>query len=597
MRQLIDSHRFSLLELILVALCGAVWMIEPEWGIWFVPTALIPVALRVVGGGIRFRSIDWLAVVFLLTAWAGYWAAYDPSTAWNKAWLVVTAVLLYFSLKAQPEQNLKHVSAFLFCLGIGVSLYYFLTHDFIATPRKLEFVNQLGRWIMGIRPQTGWTPIHPNYVAGMIAITVPFIVHPVWINKKKDASPIWLWLAIALGLGISALALVMATSRGVVFAIFVGAGGWLLWRGMQLSGIRHRLKSEAGFPILLLIYLLAMVAFLYVGPARSGSIFSGNYYYGDGSRAELFSRSLYLLFDYPITGGGLGSFPGLYSQYLLDIPFFNVPNSHNLFLDVGIEQGVLGGLSFFLLYIAGLWTVSRAVAGGRGERTFQWIVLVSLIVAFVHGMVDDYLYNGAGTLLSLFLVGLSMNGQGQADESHKSRIDLRTVAVIAAIWALVAAVNLNQIRTIWYANLGAVQVAKAELTGFPNNGWAGYDIVARLDAADASLHASLRFDPANRTANQRLGIVSMYRRDFDSAVEYLETARAQTPTHRGIVKLLAYCYIWRGDMEKAREFLSQIPEAREELDVYIWWWKAQNRSDLSENAKTALTVLKPPSQP
>lgn len=573
-------------------------MIEPEWGIWFVPTALIPVALRVVGGGIRFRSLDWLAVVFLLTAWVGYWAAYDPSTAWNKAWLIVTAVLLYFSLKAQPERNLIHVSVFLFCLGVGAALYYFLTHDFVATPRKLEFVNQLGRWIMGLRPQTGWTPIHPNYVAGMIAITVPFIAHPVWIHKKKNTPiPTWLWLAIALGLGISALALVMATSRGVVFAIFVGAGGWLLWRGMQLSGIRRRLKSEAVFPILLFVYLCAMVAFLYVGPARSGSIFSGNYYYGDGSRAELFSRSLYLLFDYPITGGGLGSFPGLYSQYLLDIPFFNVPNSHNLFLDVGIEQGLLGGLAFFFLYIAGLWTVSRAVAGGGGERTFQWIVLFSLIVAFVHGMVDDYLYNGAGTMLSLFPVGLSMNGQGQAGEAPRSRIDLRAAAVIAAIWALVAAVNLNQIRAIWYADLGAVQLAKVELAGFPNNGWAGYDIVARLDAADASLHASLRFDPANRTANQRLGIISMHRRDFDAAVEYLETAHARTPAHRGILKLLAYCYVWRGDIEKAQEFLFQIPEAREELDVYTWWWKAQGRSDLSENAKTALTVLKSPSQP
>lgn len=574
-------------------------MIEPKWGIWFVLTALIPVALRVVSGGIRFRSIDWLAVVFLLTAWAGYWAAYDQSAAWNKAWLIVTSVLLYFSLKAQPKENLIPLSVFLFCLGVGISLYYFLTHDFIAAPRKLEFVNQLGRWIMSVRPRTGWTPIHPNYVAGMIAITVPFILHPVWINIKNNAPiPSWLLLAIVLGSGISALALVMATSRGVVFAVLVGAGGLLLRRVVNSDRIGRQIKNEAVFPVLLFVYLCAMLAFLYAGPARSGSIFSGNYYYGDGSRAELFSRSLYLLFAFPITGGGLGSFPGLYSQYLLDIPFFNVSNSHNLFLDVGIEQGLLGGLSFFSLYVAALWTVARAIAGKAGDRTFQRIVLFSLIVAFVHGMVDDYLYNSVGAVLALFLVGLAMNGQSQSYASHKSRIDLRTAAVIAAVWALVLAVNLNQIRAIWYANLGAVQLAKVELAGFPNNGWAGYDITARLNAADASLRSALRFDPANRTANQRLGIISMYRRNFDAAVKYLETARVQTPAHRGIIKLLAYSYIWKGDIEKAREFLSQIPEAREELDVYVWWWKAQGRSDLSENAKLALAVLiNAPSQP
>lgn len=565
-------------------------MLKPEWGIWFILTALLPLALRVSGGGLRFRFVDWLALIFAATAWAGYWAAYDPATAWNKAWLVVTAALLYFSLKAQPTRNLFWVSVFLFGLGVGVSLYYFLTHDFIALPRKLELVNNIGYWIMNVRPQTGWTPIHPNYAAGMIAVTVPFIFYPIWDFKKRNFPiPAPALLAIMTGLGLAALALVMATSRGVVFAIASGAGGWLLWRLIDLSGISRRIKGEAVFPILLSLYLCAVVAFLYMGPARSGSLFSGNYYYGDGTRGELFSRSVYLLLDYPITGGGLGSFPGLYSQYLLGIPFYNVPNSHNLFLDVGIEQGVFGGLSFFFLYLAALWMTSGDLAGEREDRRFQWIVLFSLIVAVVHGMVDDYLYNGVGTALSLFLVGLSMNGR--ETETRAGRIDLRTLAVVAMIWLVIAVVNLDQIRAIWHANVGAVQLAKVELDGFPNTGWAGYAIVPRLDAADASLRASLQLDPVNRTANQRLGMISMSRRDFLSAVGFLETAHTQAPEHRGIVKSLAYGYVWLGEVEKAQEFLSRIPEAVEELDVYVWWWEAQGRSDLSGNAVLALDAL------
>ena len=597
MRQLIDSHRFALLELILITLCGAVWMLKPEWGIWFILTALLPLALRVSGGGFRFRFVDWLALIFAVSAWAGYWAAYDPATAWNKAWLVMTAILLYFSLKAQPTRNLFWISIFIFGLGVGVSLYYFLTHDFIVLPRKLELVNNMGRWIMNVRPQTGWTPIHPNYVAGMIAVTVPFIFYPIWDFKKRNFPiPAPALLAIVTGLSLAALALVMATSRGVVLATLSGMGGWLLWRLIDLSGISRRIKGEAVFPILLFIYLCVVVAFLYVGPARSGSLFSGNYYYGDGTRAELFSRSVYLLLDYPITGGGLGSFPGLYSQYLLGIPFYNVPNSHNLFLDVGIEQGVFGGLSFFFLYLAALWMTAGDLAGEREDRTFQWIVLFSLIVAVVHGMVDDYLYNGVGTALSLFLVGLSMNGR--ETETRAGRIDLRTLGVVVMIWLVIAVVNLNQIRAIWHANIGAVQLAKVELDGFPDTGWAGYAIVPRLDAADASLRSSLQFDPVNRTANQRLGMISISRRDFLSAVGFLETAHAQAPKHRGIVKSLAYGYVWLGEVEKAQEFLSRIPEAVEELDVYVWWWEAQGRNDLSGNAVLALDALETaPSQP
>lgn len=567
-------------------------MVQPDWGIWFILIALLPLLLRVAGGGFRFDPPDWLVIVFAATAWAGYWAAYDQAAAWNKAWLVMTAVLLYFSLKAQPRSNLPGVSVFLFCLGVGISVYYFLTHDFVALPRKLEFVNQVGRWVMAVRPQTGWMPIHPNYEAGMIAVTVPFILYPVWrFRRDRIPLPALSATAILAGLVIASLALTMTTSRGVIFAILSGAGAWFLWRVVRSDGIRRRIRSEAAFPILLLFFLCAVVAFLYAGPAQSGSLFPGNYYYGNGSRAELFSRSVYLLSSFPVTGGGLGSFPGLYSRYLLDIPFFNVPNSHNLFLDVAIEQGLFGGLAFFALYLASIWVVAGSIARAGRDRAFEWVVLFSLIVAFVHGMVDDYLYNGIGTMFALLLVGLSMNRREPVLERLEKRFDLRTAAAIAAIWIVIAAVNFNQIRAIWYANIGAVQLAKVELDGFPDAGWAGDAILPQLDVAEAPLRTALHFDPANRTANQRLGIISMLRRDFVSAARYLEIAHTRAPQHRGIIKLLAYCYIWLGDLDRAQVFLAQIPEAVEELDVYVTWWKEQGRDDLSVNAALALEAL------
>ena len=592
MQQLIRKQSFALAELVLIVLSGAIWVVKPELGIWFILVALLPLLLRVFVGGFQFKPIDWLVVIFVATAWVGYWAAYDQTTAWSKAWLIVTATLLYFSLKWQPKQNLFHISVFLFCIGVGVSIYYFLTHDFVALPRKLELVNQLGRWIMDIRPQTGWKPIHPNYVAGMIAITVPFIIYPLLdFRSRNENIPSLFLLAVSIGLGFAGLALMMATSRGVFFAIASGAGAWLLWRFVNLTGISRQIKKEAVFPILLFVYLTAVAVFLYIGPARSGSLFTGNYYYGDGSRAELFSRSVYLLFAFPITGGGLASFPGLYSQYLLEIPFYNVPNSHNLFLDVGLEQGLFGGLSFFILYLFGLWVVSSEIAKKKENNIFKWIVLFSLIVAFVHGMVDNYLYNGVGTILSLCLVGLSMNELDYHKEARESRFDLRTVGTITIIWMLIALVNLNQIRAIWHANIGAVQLAKVELEGFPDSGWLGVDINPQLDVADTSLRFALQLDPTNRSANQRLGLIYMYRRDFASAAHFLEIAHSQAPGHRGIMKSLAYCYVWLGEMEKAQEFLPQISEAVEELDVYMQWWEMQGRSDLSENARLALDIL------
>ena len=49
-----------------------------------------------------------------------------------------------------------------------------------------------------------------------------------------------------------------------------------------------------------------------------------------------------------------------------------------------------------------------------------------------------------------------------------------------------------------------------------------------------------------------------------------------------------------GDLLKdieAKELLLNIPEAKEEMEVYIWWWEIQGREDLAKKAKNMVTQL------
>jgi hypothetical protein len=71
----------------------------------------------------------------------------------------------------------------------------------------------------------------------------------------------------------------------------------------------------------------------------------------------------------------------------------------------------------------------------------------------------------------------------------------------------------------------------------------------------------------------------MLRTDFDAAVGYLEVANKYAPGHRGIIKSLGYCYVWLGDFDNAQRLLAEIPEASEELGIYVWWW-GESRTDL-----------------
>jgi O-antigen ligase len=585
-----------LADFVLVLISGAVWMVQPEWGLWIILVALLPWVARLVSGGFPFQrsSLDWLIAILLITAWIGYWASYDRTTAWSKVWFIVLGVLVFYALSAQPRQNRAGISTILFAMGVGVSIYYLLTHDFAAAPRKLEFVNALGLGIMGVRPQTGWTPIHPNYVAGIVALTVPFVLYTIWEGlQSRERFSLPYVLLIAAGLAVAGIALLMATSRGVFLAMAGGAGAVFL---LKLIYARRAWQGNRFILFLaLVIYLCVIVALLYAGPARTAGGVTGSSYYGNGSRAELFSSSLNLVADYPFTGGGLGSFPGLYSHYLLNIPFDYLANSHNLFLDVAIEQGLIAGLAFLILYLAGLWIVLDSIVTERGIPVFQLLVVFSLIAAMVHGMVDNYLYNGVGAVLSLFLVGLSVStGQEAALSPTPGAKPVRVAQVSGMAVFIVAGVLafLPSIRSMWHANLGAVQLSKVELHQFPSANWDLDFSLTRLDTPEASLRSALELDPANRTANHRLGLIAMLRGDFLSAAGYLETALEQSPEHRGIIKSLGYCYTWLDNVEKARPLLEEIPEARSELEVYVWWWDTQGRPDLSAHASDMASDLK-----
>lgn len=600
LRRLVDDHRFALTDLVLVMLSGAIWMMKPEFGVWVILIALLPWVLRSLAGRFPFRRtpFDWLIAVFLVTAWVGYWVAYDKASAWNKVWFIVLAVLLFYALSAQPRQNLAWGSAVFFPVGLGVSIYFFLTHDFSGTAGRLAI------WWMNSRPQVEWRAIHHGYISGTILITTLIARYGVWklgtyLPRRSlfYLSPLFVLSSMIL-MGAFALTL----SRGIWLAIAGAAGAWVVWKVLTLSKFSATPVFKTLFPLFVLNLLAVIMVLVYLGPGGPDyNPTQGDY--GTNTRSELFLRGTYLLADFPILGGGLSSFPGLYSQYMLGIPIFYFANSYNIFLDVAIEQGLIGGLSFLLLYLASLWLLAKTiVTTNSGEiRTFSWFALSALMVSIVHGLLYDYLYNGAGAFLLLFPVGVAMIGimnpssgaQGlspTAVHSHAGR-SVRPALIVSGALIILLAGSFNHVRALWYANLGALQMTQVELKDFPTNTWTESSILPELGSAEASLHSALRLEPANRTANHRLGLIAMLRGDFDSACGYLESALEQTPRHRGILKSLGYCYVWLGDMDRAQVLLAEIPESRDEMDIYTWWWGVHGRDDLSVNAHLMVSRL------
>jgi hypothetical protein len=602
LRQLVDNRWFALIDLLLVVTSAIAWMLIPRFGIGFSLIALLPWVFRFMAGHAPFQRtpFDWLIAIFLVTAWVGYWAAYDKSAAGIKFFLIVSAALLYYALSAQPKQNIVFLSFLSFCFAFGLSFYFGLTYDFEGSGGKLAL------WWMNQRPHVNWPGIHYDDVLGLVLISAILAFYWLWNASKKPRGSlaVVMRLFLLVGMGIVALVFVLTLSRGIGLIGLGAVGLWVLWRASTLSG--SHVWVRAVFPVLVLIYLVALITFAYLGPASDvpGSTHSA---YGTNSRAELLGRGAYFLVDFPITGAGLASFPGLYSQYILVIPYFYFTNSYNLFLDVAIEQGVTAGAIFIFLYLGGVLLVSQSIANEPPDdlRLMRWLGLFALIVTIVHGLFYDYLYNGNGTALLFYPLGMAMIGV--VNRSHSGdgtsplpkplpRLNLVMITLSVLALVLILGININKLMSHWYANLGAIQMSQAELKNFPTSQWATSDTVHRLEAAESTLLAALRYEPYNQTANYRLGLISLLRQDFKTAAANLETALQQAPNHRGIIKSLGYCYVWLGDMDKARVLLEQIPEAQDELKVYIWWWGTQSRPDLSELASIAVSQLDPSSQ-
>ncbi|HEX9091064.1 MAG TPA: tetratricopeptide repeat protein, partial [Anaerolineales bacterium] len=286
------------------------------------------------------------------------------------------------------------------------------------------------------------------------------------------------------------------------------------------------------------------------------------------------------------------AFAGLYSSYIMLYPDFVYSYAHNLYLDVLLEQGVLGLASFLLILGMSFWLAGR---DGR-NILLRGAVLAGLAVMALHGLADDSLYGTRGTPLLFVLPGLAalieLSELRQA-EAKLTRLQRGWIAVGIAGVLLLAGAYLAQPSWLgqWYANQGALAMARVELIDFPSGKWDSLENLPALAPAEALFNKALQDDPSNLTAHYRLGLISILRRDFPGARSHLEAAYTQDPEHRGVLKSLGYCYVWLGMYDKAANMLGTIPEAKEELSVYNWWWGTQDRTDLAQRAGEMVKLM------
>lgn len=540
---------------------------------------------------LRRTPFDWPLALFLLTAVGGVWVAYNRTAAASKFWLLLIALMLFYMLAGQPVRNLTRITGLLAALAVLVAIFFLLSHDWRAFPVKFQLVNRISQAWMAVRPEVGFTPLHPNVAGSLMAMLWPFFPALALVAYREQQRG--RLLAITITAVFVLAALMLSGARGAWLSLAAAVGIWFLWLVSGQLSARLALPRRPLF--IFLLFIPALAALLFAGAYPGGPIALLDRLPGPnnaGSRLALGRNTLHLIVDVPFTGGGLAAFPGLYSQYILLIPFYFLPNGHNIFLDAVLEQGIPGGAALAAVLLGSgvlLARPSSASAGENSRTALRWATFAGLLVMVLHGQVEDTIYGSPALPLLFLFPGLAVALTASVPDRRRLWAGSRPLRLAIGVTLLLLAITTitlfrQPLQAAWYANLGSIEMARVELADWPKRAWDDGRNVSALANAETLFGRALATDPANQTAHYRLGLITMLARDYGPATRHLELAHAATPDHQGIIKALAFSYSWAGEYENGLEMLLQVPTAVPEMRNYVSWWRSQGRADLSERA-------------
>ena len=408
MKQTVDHTWFLLIEFTCITLAVILWNNLPwlSWELLFVALVFI-LLLLVTGKSSLVRTpFDIPIAIFLITAGIGVWAAYQPAVALIKFWSILSAGLLFLLLTQLPKHYLWWVAGILSILGVGIGIFFFLSNNWDVQAQKFQLLSQIGSAWMRIRPNLRLAVIHPNDVAGISGLSLPFsFALTLDFRRKKSVLGT---LSFGLGSVLILAAILLSASRGSWMAIGITAGLWIMW---EITGRLTQQKKPAHQVFFVVVLaLLACVAVGYIWSSLHGrlseiSIGRVGATVSD-QRYHVFLSDIELIKDVPFTGAGLDSFPGLYSNYILVNPNYILGYGHNIFLDAALQQGILGGLMLFIIYIGSiLWLIFQPAP--PGYSILRMAIVSSLTIIIFHGLVDNIVYRTFYTPLLFIVPGMA----------------------------------------------------------------------------------------------------------------------------------------------------------------------------------------------
>ena len=308
-----------------------------------------------------------------------------PDQTMPQVFRLLLGIALYYALVnwANSPQRLNWYANGMVCIGITLALVAPISVKWFTN--KLPFIPSSLYKV----PLLLSDPIHPNVMAGSLVLILPLML-AILVYRWGSIRLVYR-VAYLIAFGWTAFILIMTQSRAAWLAFAMA--------GLLVAILRWRWAWVAA----VFAVVLALVFVVSLGTERILDLLIASEALGGiKDRMEIWSRALYMIQDFPLTGVGMGSFMKATDAVYL---FFyigpqKVDHAHNLFLQIAVDLGIPGLISWisaFLLVILSSWRVFRRgieeqdglMAGvGAGLLASQLALLMQgMLDAVVWGMV------------------------------------------------------------------------------------------------------------------------------------------------------------------------------------------------------------------
>lgn len=305
--------------------------------------------------------------------------------------------------KIKPEQK-KQLIAIIFFAASIISIYAIYQY-LIGFRRVLEYIKQIGSNIYVeeflSRKRVYATFISPNIFASYIVMMLFWGMGFLFSGYQKR---IIYWICISI-MGIS---LLLTKSLGGILAFVITLLLFLLFIIFNLlpnRGFKKLTLRKVSLGITLILFIFIFISGLFIWERLPQFFNLKDPHNSIVQRFYYWKASLNMIKDFPVMGVGWRKFGLLYECYkpsLANISHY----SHNVFLQVMAETGLLGLLSFLGIIVVFLKRGLRQIRSNNEQQSLKICLFCAGCSFLFHNLVDLSFYFGQASFFWWIILGL-----------------------------------------------------------------------------------------------------------------------------------------------------------------------------------------------